>query len=133
MLRERKRIRVFVVDDEPLIASTLETVLNAHDFDALAFIDPSDALQTAITEAPPDVLVTDVMMPQMNGVELARRMKESFPKCQVLLFSGHASTETLVSNANFGGWDFQIVAKPFHPEQLIKEIKRLIHGKHHSD
>jgi len=86
-------ILVFVVDDETLIATTLTAILKNSGFDALSFTDPLDALLAAESQCP-DVLLSDVMMPQLNGVDLGVQFKAIHPKCKVLLFSGHASTST---------------------------------------
>jgi CheY-like chemotaxis protein len=78
--------RVFVVDEENTIASTLELTLRNRGFDAHSFDDPIAALKAAQSK-PPDLLVTDVLMPQMNGVELAIRIRQDCPSYKVLLFS----------------------------------------------
>jgi len=83
-------LRIFVVDDETIIADPVSTIRQMSGFSAIAFTDPRQALGCAASELP-DVLISDVMMPEMSGVELARRMKEACPNCKVLRFSGHAA------------------------------------------
>lgn len=122
-MSQRNRI-AFVVDDEDLIASTLELILIHRGFDARSFVDPADALNAA-QSASPDFLLTDVMMPGVNGIELAIQMKQRHPHCKVLLFSGQSSTSDLLEAASSRGHHFEILAKPVHPTHLLEKIDRL--------
>jgi DNA-binding response OmpR family regulator len=84
-------IRIFVVDDEHCIADTLAVILRNAGYEASAFYDAQSALEQAASRSP-DLVISDVMMPGMNGVEMAVLMRERYPECKVLLFSGMAST-----------------------------------------
>jgi PAS domain S-box-containing protein len=77
----------------------------------------------------PDLLLTDVVMPGMNGIELAIAIRQQFIACQILLFSGHAETSEILQDARRRGFDFELLAKPLHPEQLLRKIKELL-GTH---
>jgi CheY-like chemotaxis protein len=123
-LETQKRTRVFVVDDEFTIASTLALILHHLDFDATSFAGPLDALQAATTRAP-DVLVSNIEMPDLSGVELAIRMREIVPDCKVILFSGQASTVDLLNTAEANGQNFEVLLKPVHPTALVKRIREL--------
>jgi DNA-binding response OmpR family regulator len=112
----------FVVDDERVIADTLAMILNGAGFRALPFSDPLDALAAASTE-PPNLLITDVVMPNMNGIQLAIRFRETYPECKVLLFSGQAATGDLLERARQQGHDFDILAKPVHPKDLLAKLR----------
>ena len=113
--------RVFVVDDESIIATTLTTILCKSGFLAESFTNPLDALQTT-TEGIPDLLISDVVMPQMSGVELAIRIKAVCPTCKVLLFSGQAATVDFLEQARNEGHDIQLLSKPIHPSDLLLAI-----------
>lgn len=115
-------LRIFVVDDEGIIAATVATILQLSGFSAAAFTDPFQTLSCAASESP-DLLISDVMMPEMSGVELALRMKEACPNCKVLLFSGRAATLDLLWNARDLGHDFQLLSKPIHPTDLLCEVR----------
>jgi len=91
----------FVVDDEEIIATTLALILQGSGFDAVAFTEPLKALVTAETGCP-DFLITDAMMPGLNGVDLAVQLKAIYPQCRVLLFSGAISTSALLDDAREG-------------------------------
>jgi DNA-binding NtrC family response regulator len=114
--------RVFVVDDEFIIASTLAMILKQNSFEATYFTDPLKALEAA-RERAPDVLITDVVMPEMSGIDLAIQVQEAAPGCRVLLFSGQASTANLFEAARDRGYDFEVLAKPVHPSELLKKIR----------
>jgi FixJ family two-component response regulator len=114
---------VFVVDDEPVIASTLAAILNGSGFKATAFTDPIDAIKAAEREGPA-LLITDVVMPGMNGVDLAIHLKSLCPKCRVLLFSGNAATSEIMDLAKKAGHDFELLSKPIHPKDLLAAMRR---------
>jgi CheY-like chemotaxis protein len=115
---------VFVVDDQPIIATTVAAILNMSGFSATGFNGAADALQAAETGCP-DLLITDVSMPDINGIELAIRFRSLYPNCKVMLFSGHAATGDLLEAAKGQGYDFTILAKPIHPKDLLAAIKNL--------
>lgn len=118
---EKNKPRIFVVDDEPVIASTLELILSSAGFSATAFTNPLEALRSAETQCP-DFLITDVMMPQLNGIDLGVQFKAIYPSCRILLFSGHAATGDLMAAARKKGHNFDLLTKPLHPKDLLEVI-----------
>jgi DNA-binding NtrC family response regulator len=88
-------------------------------FDASPFTKPLEALRAACSEAP-DLLVTDVVMPLLSGIELAIQVQERCPDCKVLLFSGQASASI---NTLSKGHNFELLSKPAHPTDLLKKIQ----------
>jgi CheY-like chemotaxis protein len=112
------RPRVLVVDDEAAIADTITKILSLSGYAAMAEYDGNGALRTA-QSAPPELLITDVIMPGMSGIELAITMKRNYPACKILLFSGHATTADLLEAANRSGHHFKLVNKPVPPQQLL--------------
>jgi DNA-binding NtrC family response regulator len=121
---ESKRLRVFVVDDEPIIGFTLATVLESAGYTARSFTDPLEALRAAETNCP-DYLISDVMMPALNGIDLGIQFKAIYPNVKVLLFSGAASFSDLWEIANGRGHQFDLLAKPIHPQALLTAIESL--------
>ncbi len=117
-------LRVFVVDDERVIASTLAAILQLNGFAADFYIDPFAALDAARTKAP-DILISDVVMPGLSGVELAIRTKALCPHCKILLFSGQAATADVLRVAREQGYDFQLLSKPMHPTEFLSQVGRL--------
>lgn len=125
MSSERNLLRVFVVDDEPIIASTFGMILNHQGFEAHSFNFPLEALSAAREEAP-DLLISDVLMPVLSGIDLAIQMRELCPSCKVLLFSGPALTANLLENALASGHHFELISKPVHPAELLKKIRAVM-------
>jgi CheY-like chemotaxis protein len=121
---DKRTFRVYVVDDEEVIAKTLAKILELSGFTAVAFTNPLDALSQSET-APPDLLLSDVMMPQLSGIQLAIRVQELCPKCKILLFSGQAATADLLQKARADGHDFHLLSKPVHPADLLAAIRTL--------
>ena len=120
---ENKKLKhIFVVDDERIIAETLTAILQKSGFSACAFYNPLDALAAAASAAP-DLLISDVVMPQLSGIELAIQLTKLCPDCKVLLFSGQAQTADLLIDARQLGHDFSLLSKPIHPSDLLKQIR----------
>jgi DNA-binding NtrC family response regulator len=118
--RERRR-RVLVADDEKLIADTLAQILNARGFDAKAAYSGEQALEMA-PFVNPDVLIADVIMGGMNGVDTAISIKKIFPRCRVILCSGQVTSELLVQKAEEQGYRFDLLFKPVHPRFLLDRL-----------
>ncbi|HTW61440.1 MAG TPA: response regulator [Terracidiphilus sp.] len=109
---------VLVVDDESAIADTLTEILSRSGYAAMTAYDANDALESALL-TPPELLITDVILPGMSGVELAITMRRIFPECKILLFSGQASTADLLASAKREGHHFTLLSKPVHPRDLL--------------
>jgi DNA-binding NtrC family response regulator len=125
MLQEPKKCRVFVVDDEYFIASTLATILRTQGFDATSFTEPLEALRAARSDSP-DLLISDVVMPLVSGIELAVRIMQLCPDCKILLFSGQAATSSMLEIARTNGHNFQVLTKPVHPSDLLRKIREAV-------
>ena len=117
-----ERATILVVDDEPLVADTLAMILTHAGYRAMRAYDARTALDMASVR-PPDLLITDVAMPEMNGVELALGMVAIVPTCQVVLFSGHARSVDLML-AYEAGYEFPLMAKPMHPREMLGQVAK---------
>lgn len=115
---------VYIVDDEWAIAQTLAEILAHKGFHAHAFHNPGQALVRAMT-SPPDILIADVMMPGMTGVEMAMALRHAGHNCRILLFSGQAESTDLLAEARRRGYDFELLEKPVHPMQLLLRLRNL--------
>lgn len=90
---------------------------------AVAAYDGDTALESALL-TPPQLLLTDVILPGMNGIELAQTIRRVFPDCKILLFSGQASTVDLLASAHRSGHCFTLLSKPVPPEELLAQVAR---------
>ncbi len=122
MPENRVHPKVLVVDDEHVIADTLAMILNQSGFDARAVYSGEKALELASTFAP-DMLITDVIMADLNGIDAAIRMRSMLPQIKILLFSGQAATADLLEKARAKGYEFEILAKPVHPQDLLSKLR----------
>jgi DNA-binding NtrC family response regulator len=109
---------VLIADDEVTIADTLAVILGRAGFRTMVAYDGTSALRMC-QATPPDLLISDVMMPGLTGVELALAVQQKIPKCKILLFSGQASMMDLLGAARAAGQSFTILAKPLHPTKLL--------------
>jgi CheY-like chemotaxis protein len=117
-----KRPKVLVVDDEQVIADTLAKILDINGYDASAVYSGLSAVESART-LQPDLIISDVIMQDMDGIEAAIKIRAFLPSCKILLFSGQAATADLLENARSQGHDFEILAKPVHPSELLAKLK----------
>lgn len=113
---------VLVADDEKVIADTLSTILNQCGFFAHAAYDGVSALELA-KEIRPDMVISDVVMPRMTGIELAKAVIRMFPECKILLFSGQAATADLLRKAEEDGYNFTMLFKPIHPADILRRAR----------
>jgi DNA-binding NtrC family response regulator len=116
--------RIFVVDDEEEIAKMFAVVLQMNMFNAIAYTNPVEALEAAKAE-PPEYLLTDIGMPEMDGVELAIAVRAAAPECRLLIFSGQVDAEEKINRANEQGHNFVLVQKPIHPTKMVELIRGL--------
>jgi DNA-binding response OmpR family regulator len=118
--------RILVVDDEPRIADTLALIFRLAGYDASAVYTAEDALD-CIAAFQPSLVIADVVMPGLDGIELAKTIRASHPHCQVLLFSGNADTQHLVHRALQEGYAFEVLAKPVSPPLMLAKVAALLH------
>jgi CheY-like chemotaxis protein len=114
--------KVLVADDERVIADTLAIILNQAGFNATAVYSGEKAVELA-SSLRPDMLISDVMMPDLNGIDAAISIRRILPACKILLFSGQAATADLLDRARTQGHEFEILAKPVHPQDLLAKLK----------
>ena len=115
--------RVIVLDDEKVIANTLALILNRSGYEACAVYTAEAAVETA-RKLSPDVLISDVIMRGMTGLEAAMRISQIAPRCRIILFSGQASTADLLEEAKANGHHFELLTKPVHPRTLLEHLSK---------
>jgi DNA-binding response OmpR family regulator len=116
---------VLVVDDESAIADTITEILSRSGYAAMAAYDGNDALETALL-TPPELLITDVMLPGMTGIELAITIRRIFPDCKILLCSGQAAALDLMTSARNEGHHFTLLTKPVHPRDMLSRVAEVL-------
>jgi CheY-like chemotaxis protein len=121
--RQLRKPTILVVDDQQLIADTTAMVLNQSGFRAERAYSGDSALNVA-RQLKPDYLLTDIVMPGMNGVDLAIAVRNQLPATVIVLISGQAGISDLLRQAKDGGYEFNLLAKPIHPEKLLEYLKQ---------
>ncbi len=116
------KLKVLVADDEQVIANTLAIILNQAGFEARAVYSGEKAVES-LDNFQPDMLISDVIMTGMTGIEAAIITRAKLPKCKILLFSGQAATADLLEKAREQGHEFEILAKPVHPTDLLAKLR----------
>jgi DNA-binding response OmpR family regulator len=119
-----KKAMVLVVDDERLIADSMTEILRRSGFDAICAYDGLSALELAL-KVNPDFVLTDVVMPHLNGVQLAIAIRKALPATEILLLSGQAGITEIVDGGRNEGYLFELIAKPIHPEKLLQRLRAL--------
>ncbi len=113
--------RVLIVDDEHIIADTLALILKKSGFDAHAVYSGEKAVEAALA-LKPDVMISDVVMEGINGIEAAIQVSATLPRCRIILFSGNAVTANLLDHAHAEGHSFEMLLKPVHPQVLLDRL-----------
>ena len=114
--------RVLIADDEEVIADTLAMILSQAGFEAQAVYSGEEAL-SILHVFNPDMLISDVIMSGITGIETAIRVRALLPSCKVLLFSGQATTRNLLDVARVQGYEFELLTKPVHPADLLARMR----------
>ena len=118
--------RIYVVDDEQVIASTLCTILELSGYEASMFFSAESAW-AAIQNSAPDMVLSDVMMTgEMDGVDLAELLAATHPLIKVMLISGHGTSSDPLRRAQDRGFFPEIRTKPIAPKELLSRIKTLL-------
>jgi CheY-like chemotaxis protein len=115
-------MKIIVVDDEPVIADTLVSILNADGHEALAVSDGKSAVKWAAMVYP-DAVISDVIMQGMDGIATAKAIVKFLPNCRIILFSGRTASTDLLAQARADGHRFEVLAKPLDPDVLLKMLK----------
>ena len=114
--------KVLIADDERVIADTLAMILNQSGFHARVAYTGEKALELA-SDFEPEMLISDVIMAGLNGIDAAIKIREILPSIKILLFSGQAATADLLEKARAQGYEFEILAKPVHPQDLLAKLR----------
>lgn len=119
---QKSRPRILVVDDQKLIVDTIAEILQGAGFEVAVACDAWAALDLA-ARFEPDRILSDILMPGMNGVELAIAVRKMYPSVRILLFSGQAGISEILEGAEERGYKFDVIPKPIHPQKLIERIR----------
>ncbi len=120
-IKQANALRVAVVDDEPLAVKHISRILGRHGHEVETFTNPEQAL-LRMAQSPFHIVMTDICMPQMSGMELLERVKSRFSETQVILFTGYGSVDDAVKAIKQGA--FYYVEKPLTPDKVLSVLTR---------
>ncbi|MGY8762371.1 MAG: sigma-54-dependent transcriptional regulator, partial [Nitrospinaceae bacterium] len=118
--------RILIVDDEINILSSLKEILTDEGYVVSIADDGLDALDKIQTD-PPDVLLLDIWLPGMDGIEVLKTVKTYHPEIEVLIMSGHGTIDTAVKATKLGAFDF--IEKPFSIDHLTQSVRSVLNSK----
>jgi DNA-binding response OmpR family regulator len=116
---------ILIADDEPTVANTVRMILDSAGYRTMVAHDGQEAARL-IREAGPDAVLLDVILPRIDGVEVAIQACRIAPNCKVVLFSGRPDAADLLAGAHARGYSFEILPKPTRPQELLEKIRDLL-------
>jgi CheY-like chemotaxis protein len=119
--------RILIVDDEQMIADTLSIIFRGAGYEAFTAYNGLIGLDAART-LEPNLVLSDVVMPGLDGVQMAMEILIALPSVQILLFSGQADTLDLLECAEEKGFHFEILQKPIHPDEILRKVASALPG-----
>lgn len=120
--------RILIVDDEKDVTESLAAIFVKHEFEVRA-VDSAEAAIEVIAGWQPDIAIVDVMLPHMNGIDLAMVIREMHPRCRLVLFTGQQTTQALLEEAAKKGRLFEILSKPVHPMFMLDYVAGRLSGR----
>jgi DNA-binding response OmpR family regulator len=116
---------ILIVEDEASIADTLAVILTTRGYAVQVAYSAEKAIEI-IAAWRPDLAIVDVMLPHMNGIDFSIILKDNYPACRIILFSGQPETGALLEEALKKGHTFEILAKPLHPTFVLARVEDLL-------
>jgi DNA-binding response OmpR family regulator len=117
--------KILIVDDEIKVAETLELIFATQGYAVRVAHSAEQAIEVLAVWRP-DLALVDVMLPCMNGIDLGITLEANYPGCLLLLFSGHPGATALLDDAREQGHNFDILAKPLHPSEILNTVSGLL-------
>jgi two-component system, NtrC family, nitrogen regulation response regulator NtrX len=114
---------ILIVDDEEAILMSLSSILQDEGYEVVVAKNGAEALRV-YTLDPPDLMLLDIWMPEMDGMETLRRVRELVPSAQVMMMSGHGSIETAVKAIKLGAYDY--IEKPLSLENVTLRVRHAL-------
>ena len=115
------KFSVLVIDDEPVVLRSCSRILTKAGYRVMAIQNPREGLEKALAESF-DILVVDLMMPEIDGMEILKTVKEQRPDTEVIMITGYSTVQSAVEAMKLGAVDY--VPKPFNPDELSVVVKK---------
>jgi len=115
--------RILVIDDEPGVLNAFQEMLTGLGHQVVVAASGETALECVHDDAP-DVVVSDLCMPGMSGLDVFRQIRTTHPKLPLIIMTGHGTMDTAIETTKLGAFDYQL--KPFEPEAMVAAIERAL-------
>jgi len=121
------KAKILVVDDEPELLKSIERILGRENMEVTTAKCAEEALLGLQQSLSPDLVISDLMMPGIGGIELLKMMQRKMPEVPVILITAHATLETAIEAIRAGAYDY--LPKPFGPDQLMITVERALNHR----
>src|SRR3989442_8085977 len=118
---------ILIVDDEPAILDTLSSILQDESYEVSVAKGGQEALKFIKADSPPDLVLLDIWMPDLDGIETLQRAMEAHPRLLVIMMSGHGSIESAVKAIKLGAYDY--IEKPLSLEKVTLLVRHALHER----
>ena len=115
-------VRILVIDDDAVACEFLHEALTRAGYEVEAFTSAKEALRENLTAF--DLLMSDIRMPDIDGLQFLRQVHEQWPELPVILMTAYGSLETTMEALRLGAWDY--ISKPFSPDQIRAMVKKVL-------
>lgn len=119
--------KILIVDDETVVADTLGAILSSQGYDVRTAYSGAAAIEAARSFGP-DVLISDIRMPGISGLDAAELITQSLPRCGIILFSGHM-TATMLKDQRIEDFGWTVISKPVPPQELLASVAAILARK----
>ncbi|MDI6727698.1 MAG: sigma-54 dependent transcriptional regulator [Thermodesulfovibrionales bacterium] len=117
---------ILIVDDEDIVRKSCVRILSPQDYNLETAKNASEALKKLQNESF-DLVLADLVMPDVTGIDLLKKIKEDWPETEVIIITGYGTVKTAVDALKYGAYDF--IEKPFTPEVLLNSVERCLEKK----
>lgn len=125
-MEEMTKGRVLIVDDEEIVRVSCQRILVPEGYEVKSAGGAAEGL-AILADGPIDVVLTDLKMPDIDGIEVLRRVKEEWPDTEVIMITGYQTINTAVQAIKLGAFDY--IEKPFIPNVIVEAIEKAIAHK----
>lgn len=122
-MTEKPKHRILIADDEDDLRTLLSDLLASSGYDVSAAADGEEAI-AAIRANKPDLVLLDIQMPRMNGIEVLKFINQNYPTLHVIMLTGFADLKYAMEAREFGARDF--VSKPYKVDDILETISRVL-------
>ncbi len=117
------KCRILVIDDEDIVRMSCQRILIPEGYDVIATKSASEGFRM-LDEDCFDVVLTDLKMPDIDGIEVLRKVKEEWPEVEVIMITGYQTITTAVQAIKLGAFDY--IEKPFTPDSILSAVKKAV-------